>query len=161
MLPFWIKLQTRILSGEQHVLSPVSWLSSPSRFSLFFNKQFFSLALSTSMGPLSSFFFQLSWKCCPRQKWGKHSFVTQITNWGCYLKRINFSSLSHFSAPRHYLPFFLQDQDLTEIHRIFTPQQSKEKSVKNSSFAKNWDPNETKQTDASLDCSLNSNCKQT
>ena len=71
------------------------------------------------------------------------------------------SVLSYFFAPRPFLPLFSQDQDLTEIHRIFTPQQSKENSVKNSSFAENLDPNETKQTDASLEGYLNSNCEQT
>ena len=60
-----------------------------------------------------------------------------------------------FFASRPFLTFLLQDQDLTEIHRIFTPQQLMENDIQD----KNKD-SETKQTDASLEGSLNISCEQ-
>ena len=60
-----------------------------------------------------------------------------------------------FFASKPVLTFLLQDQDLTEIHRIFAPQQFKGTYIQD----KNKD-SETKQTDASLEGSLNISCEQ-
>ena len=60
-----------------------------------------------------------------------------------------------YFALRPFLTFLLQDEDLSEIHRIFAPQQLKE----NDTQEKNKD-SETKQTDAPLEGSLNISCEQ-
>ena len=55
----------------------------------------------------------------------------------------------------------MQDHCLTEIHRIFTPQQSTEDYIEDSTVSENSDKSETKQSDISLENLDKSETKQT
>ena len=64
--------------------------------------------------------------------------------WECALKGLLCSFLFVLLLQKYNNFFILQDHCLTEIHRIFTPQHSKEDFIQDSSFSGNSNTSETR-----------------